>query len=236
MNRRNLLHVSLFAMASIGGTSSFASTPVANTLSIASTATGPKVGKADATVSMHIYNDFQAHYGRNFYFQVLPFVYEDFVYPGAVSLHFHDFPRLGTDPRVADPDDLTLEMADPRNESSLAAQAAMSAGEQGKYFHMCDRLFGSYEKVQSGTYLRESLNRMALAIELDIDMFNESMESGRHIQALADSVRIGQENGIFAIPMFILDNGKDEPEVLSNTAEGYALLKRQIEVSLLAAR
>lgn len=198
-------------------------------------ATGVTVGDPNAPVTMHIYSDFQCHFCLQFHNDTLPTLVDDFVRTGQVKLVFHDFPRLGTDGNVADPNDLEVELRDGNNESSAAAQAALCAGEQDKYLEMSDKLYGNQRGVQQGAFDRAKLNRFAEDLDLDTDAFGECMDSGRYIPALADSVGQGQANGVTATPMFILDNGNGEPNLIQQTAEGYTLIKKQIELSINTA-
>lgn len=213
-----------------------AGTPAADTDTTALTfATGATVGDPNAPVTMHIFSDFQCHFCLSFHNDTLPHIMDDFVRTGQVKLVFHDFPRLGTDPSIANPDDLSVEIADPNNQSSAAAQAAMCAGEQDNYLEMSDKIFGNYGGIQAGAYDRSKLNRFADDLGLDMDPFNECMDSGRYIQPIADSVAQGQSQGISATPMFILDNGSGDLNVIQQTAEGYTLIKKQLEVSIQTA-
>ncbi len=208
-------------------------TPAADTdTNQISFATGPTVGDPNAPVTMHIYSDFQCHFCLNFHNDTLPLIVDDFVRTGQVKLVFHDFPRLGTDPNIANAEDMSVEISDPNNESSLAAQATMCSGEQDKYLEMSDKLFGNYGGIQTGAFERSKLNRFAEDLDLDMGSFNECMDSGRYIQPIADSVTQGQGQGITATPMFILDNGNGDVNVIQQTAEGYDLIKRQIELSI----
>jgi protein-disulfide isomerase len=177
-------------------------------------ATGVTVGDPGAPVTMHIFSDFQCHFCLQFHDETLPLIVEDFVRSGQVKLVYHDFPRLGTDPSVADPNNLEVEMRDGNNESSLASQAALCASEQDKYLEMSDKLFGNYGGVQQGAFDRANLNRFAEDLDLDMDAFNACMDSGRYVPVLADSVAQGQGQGITATPMFILDNGNGAPNLI----------------------
>ena len=197
--------------------------------------TGATVGDPDAPVTMHIFSDFQCHFCKSFHDETLPQIIDDFVRTGQVKLVYHDFPRLGTDPSLADPDNMEVEISDPNNQSALAAHAAMCAGEQDQYLEMSDRIFGNFGAVQSGAYSRANLNRFASDMDLDTDSFGACMDSGRYFPAIARSVVKGQNNGINATPMFILDNGSGDLNVMQQTAEGYNLIKRQIEVSIQTA-
>lgn len=198
-------------------------------------ATGVTVGDPNAPVTMHIYSDFQCHFCKQFHDDTLPLIVDDFVRDGQLKLVYHDFPRLGTDPNIADPNNLEVEIRDENNESSSAAQAAMCAGEQDKYLEMTDKLFGNFGGVNQGAYDRNNLDRYAEDLELDSGAFGECMDSGRYIPAIAASVAQGQAQGITATPMFILDNGNGEPNLIQQTAEGYDLLERQIELAIETA-
>lgn len=198
-------------------------------------ATGITLGDPDAPVTFHIFSDFQCYYCSIFHTETLPQIVDDFVRDGQVKIVFHDFPRLGSDQSIADPNDLTIELGDENNESSLAAQAAMCAAEQDMYPEMSTELFSNFSGNQSGAFSRNNINHYADNLGLDLDPFNACMDSGRYIPALAESVTQGQANGIVATPMFIIDNGNDDPNVIQNTAEGYTLLKRQIELSIQTA-
>lgn len=198
-------------------------------------ATGSTVGDPNAPVTMHIFSDFQCHFCKSFHDETLPQIMDDFVRSGQVKLVYHDFPRLGTDTSIANPDDRSVEIRDPNNQSALAAHAAMCAGEQDMYMEMSDRIFGNYGGVQTGAYSRANLNRFAEDLGVDMGPFNACMDSGRYIPALGLSVEQGESNGVSATPMFILDNGSGDLNVIQQTAEGYNLLKRQIEVSIQTA-
>ncbi|MCV0404548.1 MAG: DsbA family protein, partial [Chloroflexi bacterium] len=205
--------------------------PEAATQSI-DVATGVTVGDPNAPVTMHIYSDFQCHFCLQFHDDTLPQIIDDFVRDGQLKLVYHDFPRLGTDTSIADPNNPEVELRDGNNESSAAAQAAMCAGEQDKYLEMSDKLYGNQRGVQQGAFDRNKLDRFAEDLDLDTDAFGECMDSGRYIPALAASVSQGQANGVTATPMFILDNGNGEPNLIQQTAEGYDLIKRQIQLSI----
>lgn len=197
--------------------------------------TGAEVGDPNAPVTMHVFSDFQCHFCKSFHDDTLPQVMDEFVRTGQVKLVYHDFPRLGTDTSIADANDVSIEINDPDNESAQAAHAAMCAGEQGEYMEMGDRIFGNFSGVQQGAYSRANLNRFAEDQGLEMDAFNECMDSGRYLPAIAKSVEQGQANGITATPMFILDNGNGDVNVIQQTAEGYSLMKKQIELSIETA-
>lgn len=198
-------------------------------------ATGPTVGDPNAPVTMHIYSDFQCHFCKVFNDETLPQIIDDFVRTGDVKLVFHDFPRLGTNASIADPNDFSVELRDENNESSLASQAVMCAAEQDEYLQMSERLFGNYGGIQSGAFSRTNIDRFASDMGLDTDAFGACMDSQRFVPALAGSVEQGMGLGITGTPMFILDNGNGELNVIQQTELGYEMIKRQIELTIQTA-
>lgn len=197
-------------------------------------ATGPTVGDPNAPITMHIYTDFQCHFCQQWHSEMLPKIVDDFVRTGKVKLVFHDYPLLGTNQALADPTDLTIELRDGDNESSLAAQAAMCAGEQDKYVEMAERLFGNFTGVQNGAFDRSNITRYSNDLDLDTDALNACIDSGKYIPALAASRTQGQTNGITGTPMFILDDGSGNLNVMQNSGD-YDTMKKQIEFAVEAA-
>ncbi|MCO5216427.1 MAG: DsbA family protein [Thermomicrobiales bacterium] len=198
-------------------------------------ATGFSVGDVDAPVTMHIFTDFQCHYCLDWHNNQLPHLVEDFVRTGQVRLVFHDYPFLGSDSSIADPNDLTIELRDPNNESSQAAQAAMCAGEQDKFFEYGDKLWGNYGGIQQGYFKRANLNRFASDLGLNMDQFNECMDTQRYVPALAESRQQAAAQGISSTPMFILDNGSGDLNVVTNSGD-YNILKKTVEASIKTAQ
>ncbi|MCA9832356.1 MAG: DsbA family protein [Thermomicrobiales bacterium] len=197
-------------------------------------AAGFSIGDPNAPVTMHIYSDYQCPYCRAWHEDELPQVIDDFVRTGQVRVVFHEFARLGTDSAIADPNDLTVELRDPNNESSLASQAAMCAGEQDHYMTMADKLFGNWSGEQEGAFKRSNLNRFAEDIGLDMDAFNTCMDSGKYIPFIAADIKEGQNSGVSSTPTFVLDNGTGQLNVVTNQAN-YDLLKKTIEASIKTA-
>lgn len=197
-------------------------------------ATGATVGDPNAPITMHVYTDFQCHFCQRWHSETLPKIVDDFVRTGQVKIVFHDYPLLGTDQSLADPADLTVELRDGNNESSLAAQAAMCAGEQDKYVEMTERLYGNFSGVQAGAFNRDNLTRYSNDMGLDTDALNACIDSGKYIPALAASRTQGQAHGITGTPMFILDDGEGNRSLMQNT-ENYDTMKKQIEFAVEAA-
>jgi protein-disulfide isomerase len=84
----------------------------------------------------------------------------------------------------------------------LAAEAALAAWEQGKYWEMHDQLIEN-----SPRFGREELSRYAGAIGLDMARFTEALDAMRHSETIARDKQLGEKLGLFATPTFIV-NGR----------------------------
>jgi len=82
------------------------------------------------------------------------------------------------------------------------AQAARCAGEQGKFWEYQDLMFscdGRPDTDQFRAYARE--------LNLDVDQFARSLETGKHLPFVEADIRSAREAGVSATPTFLI-NGK----------------------------
>jgi protein-disulfide isomerase len=88
------------------------------------------------------------------------------------------------------------------NNAPKAAEAALCANEQGKFWQMHDAMF----KDQQGLSV-DGLKAKAAAAGLDKDAFNSCLDSGKEADAVKVDLKAGQEAGVNGTPaMFI--NGR----------------------------
>lgn len=186
---------------------------------------GARLGNPDAPVTLVIYADYQCPYCRMFASETEPKIIDDFVKPGKVRLEFREFPVLGGP-------DITSK----GNESSLSAQAALCAGEQGKYLEYHDKLYANQKGENQGNFSEKRLKQFADELGLDTGAFGTCIDSGRYIAALQQSKAEGQAAGITATPMFVIENGKESSGPIQMTNQGYDLLKKQIETAIETAK
>ncbi len=86
--------------------------------------------------------------------------------------------------------------------AQLAHQAALAAGEQGKFWEMHDLLFASQSALK-----REDLLRYAAKLGLDMDRFGKDLDSGRLKQVIENNKQEGAKRGVSGTPTFFV-NGK----------------------------
>lgn len=85
-----------------------------------------------------------------------------------------------------------------------AAEAALAAGAQGKYWEMHDLLFTNQTKLKF-----EDLNKYALQLKLkDLSKFTGELQSGKYADAVQKDVAAGNKIGINATPTFFINGLK----------------------------
>ena len=103
-------------------------------------------------------------------------------YPGKVRLVLKDLP-LSIHP-----------------DSALAHQAALAAGEQGRFWEMHDLLFANHNKIKL-----PDLVLYAQQLHLDVQRFQKALESGRFRQVIDDDAAMARGLGITATPTFFIN-------------------------------
>ncbi len=142
----------------------------------------PSRGPADAPVVVVEYSDFQCPYCKRAS-QTLKRLLERF--PKEVRLVFknHPLPRL-------------------HPHAELAAEAALAAGAQGKFWEMHDLLF-AFQPALS----RADIDTYAQSLGLDMVRFNYDLSSGRFRERVAREAREVLSLGITGVPAVFV-NGK----------------------------
>lgn len=107
-----------------------------------------------------------------------------------------------------------------------AAQAAVAAGRQGKFFEMHDKLFVRYRDLGEDQYAKA-----AEELSLDVDKFGEAFANPATQALIAEEMRQGREVGVDATPTFFINGRKVNPTVVS-----YEVLERVIDEALEKAK
>jgi len=85
-------------------------------------------------------------------------------------------------------------------DSALAHQAALAAGEQGRFWEMHDLLFANHNKIKL-----PDLVLYAQQLHLDVPRFQKALESGRFHQVIDDDAAMARGLGITATPTFFIN-------------------------------
>ncbi len=143
----------------------------------------PAVGPKGAPVEIVEFSDFQCPFcGR-----VVPTVKQiEEKYKGKVRLAFRNYPLPFHD------------------KAQLAAEAAMAAKAQGKFWEMHDKLFGNQQALD-----RASLEKYAGEIGLNVDQFKSDLDSGKHKASITTDVQYANSlGGGMGTPTFFINGRK----------------------------
>jgi protein-disulfide isomerase len=148
---------------------------------------GPTLGQASAPVTIVEFADYQCPFCGQFFRETLPPLVAEYVKTGRVRFVYRDFPLSSMHPRAL-----------------KAAEAARCAGDQQRYWEYHDALF------QNQSSLEESeLVHRALTLKLDITAFRRCLDSGRHSDAIKQSLAEAERVGVDGTPVFFL--GRVDP-------------------------
>jgi len=87
-------------------------------------------------------------------------------------------------------------------QAGLAAEAALCADDQGKFWEMHDWLFGNNKNISHDT-----ITAQATVLELDVPVFTECLSSGTYKQQVQDEAKEANSFGIRGTPGFVV-NGR----------------------------
>jgi protein-disulfide isomerase len=138
------------------------------------------VGPEDAPVTVIEYGDFECPNCK----QAAPAVkllLEHF--PGKIRFIFRNFPVKERHPHAVD-----------------AAEAAESAGSQGKFWAMHDLLFDNQLKLEA-----ENLRRYAQSLDLDLNRYAREVSDHVHLPKIGQDIRHGLKNGVRGTPGFFIN-------------------------------
>lgn len=107
--------------------------------------------------------------------------------------------------------------------AELAAQAAESAGEQGRFWEMHDLLFENQAALEF-----DDLVARAERLQLDLKRFREDLKTEKFLERVRDDFKTGVQNGVFATPGIFI-NG-----IRHNDGADYETLTGAIERHLEA--
>ncbi len=86
------------------------------------------------------------------------------------------------------------------DKADLAAQAALAAHEQGKFWEMHDKLFAN-----QGSLERPALEGYAKELGLDLQKFNAALDSGKFKEQIAKDKEQASKVGVTGTPSFVVN-------------------------------
>lgn len=173
------------------------------------------IGNEDAPVSIIQYSDFLCPSCSYFSTQIMPTIHKDYIDQGIVKFEFRP-------------------MAFIAKGSWDAGAGAYCAVEQNMfwgyhdavYTHVVNSVFGKgLDPTQDVIVTPDIVKAAGEAAGLDVETFNECVDSGRHYDDLKESTRAANANGVNSTP-YIIINGERVNTANNMTVETFeALIK-----------
>ncbi len=157
----------------------------------------PVLGDPHAPITILEWGDYQCTFCYRFHENTLDIINEDFIEMGKVKLVFKDFPLNGPD-------------------SLLAAEASYCAEDQEKYWQYHDELYKNWGGERTGWITRESLDRFAVTVDLDLVKFNTCLDENKYKSRVIALYEFGKEIGIDATPSFLVFNDQKIIKIRGN--------------------
>ncbi len=103
----------------------------------------------------------------------------------------------------------------PRDGSTLAAEAAYCAGDQGKFWQYHDELYHNQEHEGVEWISIQELKRFASNVGLEnMDRFSQCLESHQYRELVRSNYELAQDLGLNATPTFIVVSEGKEPQLI----------------------
>ena len=157
----------------------------------------PFMGNINAPITIVEWGDYQCTFCYKFHQNTLDIINEDFIKTGKVKIIFKDFPLNGVD-------------------SKLAAEASYCAQDQEKYWKYHDELFKNWGGERTGWITRESLDKFAETVDLDLKKFNKCLDDHKYENKVDLLYEFGKEIGIDATPSFLIFNDQKMIKIRGN--------------------
>jgi len=142
----------------------------------------PFLGDANAKLTLVEFTDYQCPFCKRHFNAVLPQIKKAYVETGKVKYVMRQFPLFSIHPRA-----------------TKASEAALCAGDQGKYWEVHDRIFVDQRKLSD-----EDLQAHAEAESLDGTQFKDCLSSGNYTAQVKLDAAEGAKAGVRGTPSFFL--------------------------------
>jgi protein-disulfide isomerase len=170
-------------------------------------------GDGDATLALIEFSDFECPFCGRFATEIYPQIERDYVKEGRLRYMFVDDP---------------IEQMHPN--AFKAHEAALCAGDQGKYWEMHARLFANPK-----TLAPDALSSHAEAVGADGAKLQECLSAGRHAPRVRDNVAAARQAGVRGTPTFLIgvvEQGQFRAKRVLAGAQPYTVFKDAIDAVL----
>jgi len=169
----------------------------------------PILGSESAPITIVEFGDYQCHQCFNWFHNTKDSIVENYIDTGKANLVFVDLAFLGRD-------------------SPKAAAATYCAEEQGKYWEYHDLLYNTQEGIDSGWANTERLKAFAFSLELDMELFDSCLDSGKFSKRVQFNINEAKKQGASGTPTFIIINSEGQQQKLVG-AQPYSVFQNILE-------
>ena len=171
------------------------------------------MGADNAPVTLVEFTDYQCPFCRRHFQTTMPRILKDYVDTGKLRYVLKEFPIPGLHPGAP-----------------KAAEGAICAGDQGRYWEMHALIFQDPQAVSP-----DQLKAKAGGLGLDVAAFSDCLDSGKYRERVNADERAGRALGVSGTPSFALGLTDPEyPDKITATklivgARSYGIFKRVID-------
>ena len=157
---------------------------------------GLSLGDPNAPAVIDVFEDFQCPACQFFSESVEPLIIEYLVVTGKARLVYRNYPFIDGNG------------ASNGGESDQAANAAMCANEQDKFWEMKSIIYANWNGENLGNLNNRRLQAMAGEVGLDMDAFNSCFSENRYRDEIQADFDYGQEIGVSGTPSVFVNGQK----------------------------
>ena len=173
----------------------------------------PILGSESAPITIVEFGDYQCEACYAWFHNTRDTLIDNYIETGKAKLIFVDLPFLGRD-------------------SPKAAQASYCAEDQGQYWEYHTMLYTFQDgHPDSGWADRDRLNSFAFSLDMNIDEFNDCMDSSKYKIRVKANYDEAVKNGAKSTPTFIIISQDGTTEKFAG-AQPYSVFAAKIESML----
>ena len=173
----------------------------------------PPLGSESAPITIVEFGDYQCEACYAWFHNTRDTLIDNYIETGKAKLIFVDLPFLGRD-------------------SPTAAQASYCAEDQGQYWEYHTMLYTFQDgHPDSGWADRDRLNSFAFSLDMNMDEFNECMDSSKYKQRVKANYNEAVKNDANSTPTFIIISQDGKKEKFAG-AQPYSVFAATIESML----
>jgi len=173
----------------------------------------PPLGSESASITIVEFGDYQCEACYHWFHNTRDTLIDNYIETGKAKLVFVDLPFLGRD-------------------SPKAAQASYCAEDQEKYWEYHTMLYTFQDGLpDSGWADRDRLNSFAFSLDMNMDEFNDCMDSSKYQKRVKANYDEAEKNGVQQTPTFIIISQDGTTEKFAG-AQPYSVFAATIEPML----